>query len=396
MVDVPNLPGAAKIDYVHVYKDDGYVDLTLLTPIIDVHSDIDISSSFCTITIIDFDNFLGRSYVTAGHTIEFEVTQSGSTIKRTYVIQSIKDISNYDTGRKYEITGVSHLRYVSNYKIVSKAYSDTTSNIAAAIFQDFTKEKVFHWEPSQSVQELVIPSYSPIDAIRWLASRSQSPTSVQAYRFFQDSRQRYSFMSLPKAREIWGDNGITYRYRSNLSSQNGVPNTQAELTEILNLEFIRAIDMQQAILDGQISNTRFTLDFTTRTLDIDTNNYWDTYSKDALNNKTLFREDEMGPGKYTYKFLADYSTNIPGRNNARNQVHFSYGDFYHQQIEIIVHGNTSIDIGQVIKIEIPEPKAQAFEIDYWWSGKYICLAKRDRYDAAGHKMVLRLGKDSLK
>lgn len=402
MSNIVNRPGSVKINYVKHYKDDIFSDLTDRVLEINIHSDIDISSSFATIIIADYSNHMFNFGIANGHVIEFEVEYSQETIKRKYIIQSVDSIRNLENGRTYELKCVSPLRYVSNYAKVSKGYFDTTSNIAARIYSDFTNEKIFHWEPSISVQTLIIPNLSPIDAIQWLGKISESNTTTSNFHFFQDSRQRFYFMSLAKTKEIWSDDVITYRYNANTLMENGIPNTEAELTKILNLHYIKAFDIQKAIKDGLIHNTVYYTDFTHKTINVVQNSYWDSFSQDSLNRKTLFREEDFFPGKTHYVNTATHSTLLPNEGATEDPRTFGaqFNNMYHQQIEIIVHGNPFVEISQLVKIEIPSPEPvnekEKFKMDDYWSGKYIVLAKRDRINGDGHQMVLRLGKDSLK
>lgn len=400
MVNLPEIPGAARIVSVEHIKEGGRADVTLYVPEINIHSDVEISSSFAMVTFADFNNHFSNFGFSNGQFIEFTIEHSGESITRKYAIQTIKALEDLENGRKYEVMCVSPLRYVSNYAKVSKSFFATPSDIAAEIYANHTDEPIFHWEPSITPQQIVIPSWDPIKAIKWLGRRSQSTTSNQCFSFFQDSRQRFSFMSLPKAREIYSSNTITYRYNPSLDMENGVPNTQAEMTRILNLKYINAFDIRKAIDKGQMSNTAYYVDFTLKSLDIWTNTYWDTYAKDAMNPRTLFFQEDMFPGKVTYSNVATSSNNLPNDNNSTNPIEEGYGDYYHQQIEIIVNGNPVVEIAQIINIEIPslEPMTQQsrFELDNYWSGRYMVLAKRDRFTGDGHRMVLRLGKDSMK
>ena len=400
MVNLPNIPGAAQIVSVEHLKDGGRADVTLYVPEVNIHSDVAITTSFATFTFVDFNNHFANFGFSNGQQLVVTIEQAGEQITRTYHVQSVKAMEDFESGRKYEVMGVSQLRYISNYAKVSKSYFATTSDIAAEIFDEHTDAEVIHWEPSITPQLIVIPSWDPLHTIKWLAKRSQSQTSNQSFDFFQDSRQRYAFMSLAKAREIYSTDTITYRYNPSLEMVNGVPNTQAEMTRILNLKYINAFDIQKAIGNGQITNTRYYVDLTLKNLDIWTNTYWDTYAADAMNPNTLFYEEQMTPGKISYSLVATSANNQPNDNNSTNPIEKDYGDFYHQQIEIIVNGNNVVEIAQILNIEIPtqQPASSGsrFELDNYWSGRYMVLAKRDRYTSDGHRMVLRLGKDSLK
>ena len=69
-----------------------------------------------------------------------------------------------------------------------------------------------------------------------------------------------------------------------------------------------------------------------------------------------------------------------------------------QEIEIQVLGNNVVDIGQIVKVEIPtkEPEntQKTNDLDVRWSGNYYITAKRDIITRRGHNMILRCTKES--
>ena len=171
MVNLPEIPGAARIVSVEHIKEGGRADVTLYVPEINIHSDVEISSSFAMITFADFNNHFSNFGFSNGQFIEFTIEHSGESITRKYAIQAIKALEDLESGRKYEVMCVSPLRYVSNYAKVSKSFFATPSDIAAEIYANHTDEPIFHWEPSITPQQIVIPSWDPIKTIKWLGRR---------------------------------------------------------------------------------------------------------------------------------------------------------------------------------------------------------------------------------
>ena len=88
-----------------------------------------------------------------------------------------------------------------------------------------------------------------------------------------------------------------------------------------------------------------------------------------------------------------------GKNKVFDTSNIKLSNFHdeNQSITIKVKGNEFVDIGQVIKVEIPKfaPKKDFDMIDHDWSGRYVIIGKRDIFKPSEHVMYLQLSKDSL-
>ena len=68
-------------------------------------------------------------------------------------------------------------------------------------------------------------------------------------------------------------------------------------------------------------------------------------------------------------------------------------------LQITIKGNPEVDIGQIVKLELPNPDPGASnkgQLDNMWSGKYYVTAKRDFYNGDEVKMVMDCSTESLK
>ena len=244
--------------------------------------------------------------------------------------------------------------------------------------------------------------WSPIQTIEWLAKRSRSASDPSRFVFFQDSKLRYSFMSLTKLKDLYQQAPITYKYNINSFGRDTgtgiLPNSEAEMLSIKKIDYLNNYDMKAAVERGVIQNTLIRTDFTKKTIDIMSNSYWDTYNKRNLNKGDQWKYEESAPGNIIIENVVSDSTNLPGLNKISDETTANPYMDRSQEIEITVLGNNIVDIGQLVKIEIPtkepENSQKHNDLDLRWSGTYYITAKRDIITRKAHHMILRCTKES--
>ena len=397
---IPNYPGSVEIEEVLHNNGDTTEDITKLVIVIDIHSDVNITSSFCELTIADFNNWLEKRQFGPGDVISFTLRHSDISYERRYRIKSINDMLNLENGKTYKLKLNSELEYVSSHVKISRAFEGLPSEIANSILKENTFERSDIWESSSNNISYVAPSISPLKVIDWLAKNSYNTEMDSRMHFFQDSKQFWNFTSIPKLRSMY--NGSTvYRYNQNsFSDESGAPNQKAMMNEILSLSYpTNSFDFYNEINKGNVKNTFFTIDPTNKVLSINSYDYWNHYAAKSLNGTKVWKEENMGVGNIKTSYATSFSTNLP----EFRKTYDSYSDGFTvpevQSVEIVVNGNHLIDIGQIITLEMPsqEPvtSGQDSKLDQIWTGKYYVMAKRDQIDKNGHRVALRLTKDSF-
>lgn len=398
--NVPNYPGSIEIEEVLHNNGENTEDITKIVLLIDINSDVNISSSFCELTIADYKNFLEKRQFGPGDVISFTVKHSDISYERRYRIKSINDILNMENGRTYKLKLVSELEYMSIHTRISKAFSGLPSEIADVVLRQHTFERPDVWEPSVNNISYISPAISPIKVIDWLAKNSYTSEMNSRMVFFQDSKQFWNFTSISKLKSMY-DGITTYRYNQNISSnENQIPNQEALIYEILSLRYpTNAFDIYKEMERGNIKNTFFTLDPTNKLLSVNNYDYWNHYSSKSVNNIMSWKEENLGSGNIVTSYATSYSTQLPEFRSMYDAYNEEFSIPQTQTIEITIRGNHVIDIGQIVNIEIPsqEPTGPEEEprLDRMWSGKYYIISKRDQMDKNGHRIALRLVKDSF-
>lgn len=398
--EVPNYPGSAKIEYVYHSNGTDTNDITLFVHRIDIHSDVNITAHQCDIQIKDYENILEKFQFGAGDAVWFSIKQDGAHFERRYKVKKVHDFINVENGRLYKLKLVSELEYASFHTKISKYFAGPSHEIAKTILDSYTREGHFIWEESLSQIEFIAPYWSPLKTIKWLSKKSRSALSPSSFMFYQDSKQFWSFTSLSNLRSTYSQNPVTLRYYQNTTSDNNqIPNVEKIRTTIQDLKYYDAFDIKSEIDAGNIKNTRYLHDTTTKTYNIDTSSYWEKYNTNALNEKMLWKQEEMGYGKISNDIRMKSSGSKIGYSLPADLIDEDLGYSRGQQIEITLYGNFELDIGQIVNIEIPKPEPHKpvndDVIDRTWSGLYYIVSKHDAYDGTGHSMALRLAKDSF-
>lgn len=116
-------------------------------------------------------------------------------------IYKVSDVQINDTndGLRYTIHLVSKSRYNVSFRRIIEPYNNTISNIAKEIFSKYYESAgaplPLISEDTQGTFRCVIPNYTPIQTMNFLANRAYSTTSPScSFRFFETTKS-YHFVS---------------------------------------------------------------------------------------------------------------------------------------------------------------------------------------------------------
>lgn len=395
-------PGSIKFDNVLITKRSSSTDITAMVAEVNIFSSISDVTSVANFLISDAKNILNTLPIEAGDKISLAVSYPDGQVVHNFIIQRVEDIEAHEKQYTYSIRAVSLLFYNSMFTTLSRSFSGTTAAIAQTIFLENTTEKFGLWEKSVGNQTLIVPNWSPIKAIHWLAKRSTNGVDTTRFVFFQDSNQKYHFTPVDKFRDLYKNKPvITYSYRKNNELVKGTPNSKAAMETILSYEVHDYLDAEAQAMSGKFGGTLFSTDITTKSLSIITYDYWKDFASDkSLNGYPLWGQTHSPKGYNQFETVStNTQTNIT-QNKVINKSNLKVSvlDKGHY-ITIVVHGNRTVDVGQVIEVLIPslEPKNSSMkdQFDKRLSGKYYVVAKRDMFNKQSKQTALTLAKESL-
>jgi len=343
--------------------------------------------------VVDGRNLISGFPVQGGDLVKIKIDIQDKIRDYTMRISKIKSLSDTQTSRMYILETISELAYQGLHQKLSQSFIGPLSDIALQIFEKYTDEKYAVWEGSKGAQTIIIPNWSPTKAIGWLASKAVSTQDDIRFRFFQDSKGKYNFMPIEKAIEFYKDNPpFTFKYRAN-SGISDRPNTEADAFAISDLKFGHSYDMARSLREGYISGKKFDVNLTDKTQNVLEYNYHKEFDKSKyLNPYPQYYKQDFGDGRIYFCASTQYPEDLSSlkRSSVTN---------YNQLVQITIKGNPEVDIGQIVKLELPNPDPGASnkgQLDNMWSGKYYVTAKRDFYNGDEVKMVMDCSKESLK
>tara|TARA_B100002019_G_scaffold216822_1_gene189506 strand:- start:731 stop:1972 length:1242 start_codon:yes stop_codon:yes gene_type:complete len=397
-------PGRIKIDEVVISNTVSKVDVTDLFVEMNLNAFITGDTTSVEIVIMDSSNVFTKYSLRGGDNVSVSVSTNDSTKVFNLKIKNIKDITNMDSQKAYVLECVSHFAFQSYHKGIIKAYEGTITGIAREIFNEYTTDtdKIGHFEESSNSAKYVIPNWSVIYTLNWLAAKAVWPKDNVRYRFFQDSSLRYNFIPLELGIELYKEKPA-FKYTHNLiaatKGEQQAPNSEATYKGIRDLTFEDSFDLGASLLSGDITGEILNANLTKKTYNRLTFNYFEEFSKDKhLNDYPQYKPDIYENAKTIYDLTTSKLHNLDSSNRSVDTSKIYYSRLNNSQvINITVVGNPVIEVGTVIEIEVAAPETnneKNTRIDTGVSGLYYVIGKRDVYKVNEHEMHLSLAKES--
>lgn len=264
-------------------------------------------------------------------------------------------------------------------------------------------------EETYDTRSYVIPYWSPLYTINWLAhkARSKYDTSLCDYVFYENSDGHHF---VPISRLKRQPPKFTYTdYVQGFRRVTGERMMESELRNIIamTVEDISDRVKQQSL--GMLSSAMLAHDLVNKSWKTVHFNYDESFYRQGLHveqypllpaEKTDYTKAVESSLKYypntTYTVNGIVSNSDPEetvllRQSLLNQIH---------SMNLIVecHGDTNVKVGQVVELRIPAPestkKADKYEDDYM-RGRYLVTTVKHTVTDMEHTMVMTLSRDSL-
>lgn len=383
------------------------VDITSLCGEINVTASIIDPTIVVRVTVIDGRNIFSTIPVKGGADMYIQVSYADTKTKYNLKIAEVANVTDAESQRIYNLIGISKFAYTSASKRISQSYRGAVSSIAAAIYAQYSQEETGLWDQSTGVQTLVIPNWSPIRTLQWLAKRARPADHLVQFRFFQDTMGKYNFMPIERALTIYKKSPVAkYTYfknvtRKEMGNNNEIPNTAADTFSIEHIEYGDAFNVMEGLKRNFFAGKLVTTDLYTKTYKEQFYDYFNDYNpNNYANPQPMYPRTDNFPSNIMYNTLAYNSSATRGLNENDDISYLirTRVNDYNQKVQITIKGNSVVDIGQLIEVDIPAPAPKgdtAGKRDQVWSGVYYVVGKRDRYDKQDKTTILELVKESM-
>lgn len=210
---------------------------------------------------------------------------------RIYRVSDI-DIKKTNDGLIYKIFFMSSAAFEAMFSRIIQPFNSTISSIADEIFQNtYPGSKNFVVEPTVGIFRCIIPNYTPMQTLNFLAQRAYSTSSPSSsFRFFETSESYYfvtdEYLIKQASSNIDSIKEFTYSDAIEKTGSSLVSQMQ-NLVEIKNTDRVNTVD---DILTGA---------YRSRTIEIDIN-----YRRVTLPEKTTDNEYDYQKEKSKYTTMA--------------------------------------------------------------------------------------------
>lgn len=309
-------------------------------------------------------------------------------------IYKITDVNVKDTndGLTYKMHFTSYARFQAGLRRIRAPYENTVSFIANDIFaQYYGDTRPITVEDTEGTFRCVIPNYTPIQAMQFLASRAYSTQSPScSFRFFENNEGFY-FVSdeylIKEAQQNDGENIKEYTFSDDIPKSG-----EQFLAQMQNLIELRNSDRINTINDlysGAYTNNVVELDLVRRKLTnrryryvderdryIETGDDRQDVHSDMFINDVFQEENER-----RFLLIKDYTTLGDDPSNIRGEQYLSEITsnrlaYRHHLNNTVVHakayGRLDLKAGDIIRLVISEFTANSQkELNPQLSGNYI-------------------------
>jgi len=282
-----------------IKSEDMSVDVTEVTTSINIYQSL--YDPFVTgdITIIDMPsnrvtkNFRGgivgkgEELLFSFSTKTFPVSRENELKAEKFYIYKVSMLPLESTGEQalFKQVTVFHFcskeMFINEFKKVHKSYNDKISSIVSNIAKEYLSIDVSIDEETKDSQKVIIPNFSPIQAIMWLTSRAY--TQDHNFVFYEDIDRVYHFTSigsLMKKDPVIGtkeDNGITMRMMPDNNVISGNINQKISFEGLQHIA--KEFSPLNNIKEGMYSSTCITFDITRKKYSKYTMTYNDLFKK---------------------------------------------------------------------------------------------------------------------
>ena len=363
----------------------------------------------------------------------------------TNVRMAVYSVAN--TVRTNQNTQVLTLNFISPEGIrdqnvrISRAFDGPYSDAVAKIFKKsygLNSKKKLYIQPTQDNFKFVAANKRPSDVLNMLASRAVSYTSTgkggQASYVFYENGQGFHFRSLDSFWSIVKTSGFTshpdmFEYFCDVNETKGNVNPRdnpmASMRNVIKYKFNSHVDLIKSQRSGMFSSKLITYDAYNKTFNTKKYNYIEDYFKtshlekdDAMTDTASYRgliakahydpndlepADTKETNRTAYKYLSDYSdsrlmlqsntANIHNTNAAKGyktdeslqRRQSALATFNAVELQLTVPGNTHLNIGHIIKVNIPrsgrDKKGMTMtDNDHLNSGRWIITSVRHNFN----------------
>jgi len=420
-----------------VYSSTGKeIDMTTIIITLTIFEDIYNSTISGEFTVTDANDYLSNLPILGFEFVKIELSKPGSKDKltktfRIYKVDNITIDYGSQKSQAYTLRFCSEEFLISSGIKISKSYRGKRID---EIVKDITskylltnKLKKQNIQQTKGKNDIIIPYWTPLRSIEWLATRTNVP-----YVFFEND-EGYNFKSIdnlisstPKREYLFSPQNVSLTKSAGSRANRTDIHTGAEIDtrekNVIKWEFMSYLDVMSATINGMFSSALTTFDpirlkTTDHILDYNEifsrakhldknagsfhNNFLDGTDK-SINEKysALIKFYPTNANHNTDSIISKKQPNI-NPNNVENwllQRISKMEELQYFRVKLLVPGDTVISIGDTITFTMPQIyyKETGKSDDHpYFQGKYLITAIRHMITSKSYEMLLEGIKDGV-
>ena len=388
----------------------GKVDLKTLYQNISFVEDINTSAISGSVLIKDGVDLL-NTFPIAGHetlTIEFRTPGIGADFtklkfKTVEVVDRVR--SPNERGEVYRIRLVSPSVIADKTTKISKAFKGKISDISKTVYSDYIGGEL-SVEPTKDEYKFVIPRWSPLRTLEWLATRAipEKRSDETNYFFFEtvDGHQLRTLSDMCSQESTMSYYQIPVGHR-----QGEDKNISRDFSNVKDVTFIKTNQKLMEHMQGAFSSVLYQHDILTKQwgktiydYNKDTNVRYITDNRVTKNNSLYTQTPD------TNFNLLTKQTGLMGSDYPNTQNHEEWFQRSMSakalidtiKVRVRVAGNSALRVGSVVEFYTPKAAAVKTADTEWYdtrlSGEYLVTTIRHTITTDAYTNTLMLAKNS--
>lgn len=317
-----------------------------------------------------------------------------------------------DSSQIYKLHFCSDELVSSKSLLVSKAYKST--KIQNIVFDILTKElnvdpkRIDRIEETAGVYDLIVPGFSPFEAIQWVASRAYNQNKF-CY-FFFENKNGFVLSSLQSMIKQEPYKTLKYEIKNSAKDGNLAADPSDNKDSIDNLRIINDFDVITSLTNGAFASRLLSIDMFHQTYEyVDYSLEVAEAKRNLINKYKPFNDLKNSKGESPFQaFGAFYRTNLAINDTASERsndirywlqpraLHMALLNNF--QIEIDIPGDIEMKAGDVVNYEFPKfssATSKGKELDKHRSGRYLVAAICHKFREQSFETTALLASDSF-
>lgn len=419
--------------YVKKYArpDLGTIDFSRIVHTWELNESLDNGYMYGSATIYDSGDFLDKAFGGLGLVGEETISigwydwykgEAAAFNGFIYSITNVKEMkTSNETYRSYVIHFVSQVKFESNKFKIRRSFSGgKISEYVDTILRDYfgrTAAAGAEIEETYGTPKLVVPNYSPDQALHFMARKAVSNVNqTQTFRFFENKRG-FHFRTHEDLIENARENPISYAKFNEADSS--AEAQERLLQSIIDIEFPLHVNTFEDMNSGAYYHTVTELDINTRQVYRTDYNHLENYSTfnlpDGINNvrskhSANFIQNYFRHESQDNLVIKDYH-NIDAESavQAFTRPYAAYTDIYnkkkvnlyHHTSELVtmkVYGRNDVAAGDVINIDLFEVSSDLTNRgrDEKRSGRYLIESIKNVFHEENFYQIISMSKSGFK